>query len=183
MPLFDDPDVYVVFAPEVYNAEPLYEYPMGHQLNFEQSTTTWKPQSDKPYPVLAACQACTTVRREVLDLFFPQDELNYISYSMDEPYLPMLCWLFGKKALMNPLTYFAHRPWARTIGGNADYESWRPLGAYAVGGEPAFQKAYQFWKSDKKLIKPEKHRQFILKNAKIKYEDLKEHLINQGVKI
>ena len=182
-PLFWDEDIYVIFAPEVYHAELLYEYPAHTQLNWEKSATIWEPKSDKPYPVLSACQACTMVRREIMDLFFPQDELDNIPYSMDEPYTPMLAWMFGKKVLMNVNTYFAHRPWAYTPKGNWDYESWRPVGAYAIGGQPAFEKSYNYWHSDKKLIMPEKHRQFILKNVKVKFEDLPEYFTNLGIEI
>lgn len=182
VPLFDDPDVYVVYAPEIYNAERLYEYTTQNQLKFEQSTATWNPVSEEPYPVAAACGACTMVRREIMDLFFPQEELNYIPYTMDEPNFALLSWMFGKKVLMNPKVAYAHRPWAYTPGGNCDYGAWRPMGAHALAGKDMFEKAYKFWKGDKQLILPEKHREFIEKNAKVKFKDLEKYLTDNGVK-
>ena len=182
VPLFNDPDVYVVYAPEIYNAEKLYEYTMDNQLKFEQSTSTWKPISEEPYPVLAACSACTMVRKEILNLFYPQDELDYIPYTMDEPNFAILSWMFGKKVLMNPKVAYAHRPWAYTPGGDCAYQDWRPLGAYALQGKEMFDKSYGFWKGNKELKLPEKHRDFIEKNAKVKFKDLREYLITNGVK-
>lgn len=182
VPLFDNPDVYIVFSPEKYNSELLYEYSTDHQLKFQQSTTTYQPVTSEPYPVLSACQACTMIRRDFLKFIFAEDELNYIPYSMDEPYTPMLAWMFGKKVLMNPKTYFAHRPWAHTPNGNCDYESWRPLGAYAVAGKEGYDLSYNFWHSDKVLTVPQKHRDFIENNAIIKFADLSEYLTTNGVK-
>jgi glycosyltransferase involved in cell wall biosynthesis len=182
VPLFDDPDVYIVFSPEVYTAELLYEYTTEKQLEFEQSDTNLEPMSNEPYPTLSACQACTMIRKDFLNFFFPEDELNYIPYSMDEPNTPILAWMFGKKVLMNPKTYFAHRPWAYTPGGDCDYESWRPMGAYALAGKEGYEKSMAMWKSDKVLNLPEKHREFIEKNAVVKFKDLHQHLTDNGVR-
>lgn len=181
MALFDDPDVFVVLSPEIYYAEPLYEYTIVSQLHFGKSTLSWNPKSTNPYPVSSSCQACTMIRRDFLKFMFPEDELNYIPYSLDEPYTPLLAWMFGKKVLMNPNTYFAHRPWAMTPGGNCDYESWRPLGAYALAGNEGYQEARANWPSTKELILPEKHREFIEKNAVVKYKDLPQYLNTMGV--
>jgi len=181
VPLFDDKEVFIVNVPEVYYAQLHYEYTRDSQLNFEQSTSNWSAISPRPYPILAASNACTIVRREIMDLFFPQEELDYVPYTMDEPNFAILAWRFGKKAIMQPNTYFAHRPWGYTPGGDAGYEKWRPLGAYALGGDEMYEKAYNFWKGTERLTLPEKHRDFIERKSKVKFGDLREYLIDNGV--
>jgi len=188
IPLFDDPDVYIVNAPEAYYSQLFYEYPMNSVIGIAQSpAATFEPVSDEPYPIAASCLACTTIRKDFLKLFFPEDELNYIPYSMDEPSPNLRAWMFGKKTLMNPKTSFAHTVWRDSPGRTMDFEFYKPMIAFALGGEEYYKTSLQYWrvnagKEDYEFNLPHKDREFVEKNAKVKLKDLGQYLITQGVK-
>ena len=187
IPLFDDPDVYIVYAPMMYITQLFYEYAMYPQVKNEQSTSTWEPVSEESYPVAAACNACTMIRKDYLKLFFPEDELKSIPYTMEEPTISLRAWMFGKKVLMNPKTAFAHSFFRHSGRGDFDFESIKPLAGYVFGGMEYYEKAVKDWRSEHFVLGfhvdlPEKDREFVEKNALVKYKDLGEYLISNGVK-
>jgi glycosyltransferase involved in cell wall biosynthesis len=184
--LFKDPDVYVAYAPMAYWAQLLYEYTLN-QVYFGQSTNTWNAVSNKPYPVAGACPCCTLVRRDILKLFFPEDEMKDIAYTMDEPSFAIRCWMFGKKVLFNPNTFHAHSYFRHSGRGDFNFERAKPKAAYALAGQELANQVMKEWKTydyvpDYIFNPPIKDREFVEKNAKVKHKDLENYLIKQGVK-
>lgn len=182
--LFDDPEVYLGYSPVTLWVPAIYEHELSVLSPMHGFTNKGadKILQDTPYPVASATVACFMARKKILDFIVPEWGLTHVPYSVNEPHIAFRIWMMGKKVMFHPKAHYAHTGWRQSTGRNMNLGQMRSLAAYALGGRWLYDQIRAYWKlpEDKEL--PEQDREFIEKNAKVKFPELRDYLIKQGVK-